>query len=65
MAVYELDEYALREGHNLVNKYLDVYKRCRDSDQWEGYPQEVVKLSLPAWVFKTIDLSEIPLEAVG
>ncbi|CAD7288266.1 PD-(D/E)XK nuclease-like domain-containing protein [Campylobacter suis] len=55
---YELDEVALEQGRKRYLELLELYKYCRDNDEWWGYAnfdgesiKAVQTLSLPAWKF--------------
>jgi len=48
-AIYKLDQDALDLGRALYRRDLATYKHCMEMDEWPGYPEEVVTLSLPSW----------------
>ncbi len=48
-AVYEPDDGMLREGKLLAREHLESYARCRDRNQWPGYPSAIEEIQLPAW----------------
>lgn len=49
VALYELDDEAIRQGRALVRRYLDTYAECMATGVWPGYPSGVSPLSLPSW----------------
>ncbi|OUT10426.1 hypothetical protein B9N62_10180 [Campylobacter concisus] len=55
---YELDAAAIEQGRKTYLELLELYKFCRDHNQWWGYAKKdgdkikaVQTLSLPAWKF--------------
>jgi exodeoxyribonuclease VIII len=57
-AVYRLDAATVREGLNLRNKALQLYKQCHETNSWPSYPEGIQELRIPAFGFETIDLGE-------
>lgn len=51
VAVYVADEAFLEKGKDLACRGLDIYKHCLATDQWPGYPEMAINLSLPNWAF--------------
>ena len=49
VGIYKLDQDALDLGRSLYQRDLALYKHCVEMDDWPGYTEEVVTLSLPAW----------------
>lgn len=49
VGIYKLDQNAMALGRSLYQRDLRLYKHCVEMDDWPGYPEEVVTLSLPAW----------------
>lgn len=49
VAVYELDEDAIKQGLALRNRDLQTYASCREFNIWPGYPAGIQTLSLPKW----------------
>lgn len=49
IACYELDEEAIAVGRQLNQEAVELYKRCTLTQDWEGYSNSIVKLSLPRW----------------
>ena len=55
---YELDTAAIEQGRKTYLELLELYKFCRERDEWWGYAKKdgdkieaVQTLSLPAWKF--------------
>jgi hypothetical protein len=49
ISVVELDEEAIELGAALNHQARGIYKRCIESGEWPGFPNEVSKVSLPSW----------------
>ena len=47
--VLELDAVAVNIGRERNRRAIDIYRRCRDSDEWPGYGPDVEPVSLPRW----------------
>jgi hypothetical protein len=60
-AVYHLDKMTIMEGHNLVKWGMDVYRKCKASNVWQGYESGVQQISIPKYAFKTISFDEQPV----
>jgi len=52
VSVVQLDDEALQVGHEQVRRALDIYARCRDTDEWPGYSPEIELISLPRWAVR-------------
>jgi len=50
--VYELDPSAVTEGRALFEKALDLYKKCMETDEWPGYPTDVVQTDIPNFAYR-------------
>lgn len=48
-AVYMLSDEALRKGEEECRQSLTLYRECRATGQWPGYPAGITVLNLPAW----------------
>lgn len=46
---YRASEAFISAGMTVMNKDLATYARCLETDQWPGYTEEIVDLSLPTW----------------
>lgn len=53
VTVAELDDDALAAGHAAMRRAIDTYRSCRDTDNWPGYADDVVEISLPPWQLRT------------
>lgn len=52
VAVYMLDDDALRLGRDAMRIDLEVYSRCLQSNQWPAYGDRLLPLSLPEWYLR-------------
>lgn len=48
-ACYMLSDEALRKGADECRQALTLYRQCRATGQWPGYPPGITVLSLPHW----------------
>lgn len=55
VALYELDKATILEGYRLRNRAIDIYKKCKESDDWYGYSPRVETISIPNYAFETLD----------
>lgn len=46
--IYKLNEDAVNHGIYLMERDLNTYKQCKESDSWPGY-QSNLNLSIPIW----------------
>lgn len=51
VAVYEIEPSAIAKGRMIYEKYLGDYKMCRFMKQWNGYPDSVLPMGLPAYAY--------------
>lgn len=51
-AAYELTPRAVGEGRLALAKAMAVYRECRDTGQFPGYPDTVQELDLPGWAYR-------------
>lgn len=51
IATYELDESAIRVGHEMCDKALEIYAEAVSTETWESYPKKLVTMGLPNWAF--------------
>lgn len=49
VALYVLDDDALRVGRIRYQRAMDRYRECLAADHWPGYPTEIQPLSVPKW----------------
>jgi len=54
VAVYRLEESAIEFGRREIDRLLATYRDCIDHDSWPGYPSEIVDISLPEWVIRSL-----------
>lgn len=57
-AVYELTPRAVNEGRAAMAKALGIYKECRDSGRFPGYPETVQELDIPGWAYRETKLTD-------
>jgi PDDEXK-like domain of unknown function (DUF3799) len=50
-ALYVLDQAAIELGRKQYKEAARIYKQCQADNEWAGYPQEVVQVTLPQWAF--------------
>lgn len=50
VGVYELDENAFLLGREQYQRAIEIYKQAQEKETWEGYSNDIIQLSLPAWV---------------
>jgi len=48
-AAYEMREQVIYAGRQSYRQALDTFAECKKKDEWPGYANEVVMLSLPQW----------------
>lgn len=52
VGVYELDLSSLEVGRSKYQRALSIWKHCTATDEWPGYPEDIITLQLPAWAMK-------------
>lgn len=50
ITVVQLDPEAERIGRAENRKAIDIYRRCKATDNWPGYSEDIELISLPPWV---------------
>lgn len=50
VAVYDLDDEALRIGRERNRRALERYRDCSESGLWPGYSADIETIALPRWV---------------
>lgn len=50
IVTYRASDAFIKAGMDAMNRDLATYARCLETDQWPGYTEEILDLSLPAWV---------------
>ncbi len=58
-AVYELPPHAAEEGRMVMERALDRYKECLESNKWPGYPERVVELDIPKFSYRESEPPEL------
>lgn len=51
-ACYRIDEASIQIGRDKNRELLALYKSCKESHVWPGYPSEVQDIGLPEWFIK-------------
>lgn len=54
--VYELKSDALELGRQELSELKQTYKRCVESGIWPGYPEGMVKIGVPNWAIKYLEV---------
>lgn len=49
VALYLLDDDAMRAGQIRYQRALERYRECLAADHWPGYPTDIQPLSIPKW----------------
>lgn len=49
VALYVLPPDAIDRGDRSRIDALDIYRRCRDTNQWPDYPTDITELTWPRW----------------
>lgn len=52
-ALYVLDAAAIELGRKQYKEAVKTFKQCQTENKWEGYPEEVVQITLPNWAFNS------------
>src|SRR5690606_17176707 len=55
VAVYRITDEALMAGEHELYELMKVYKECRETGRWPGYPEEIQDISVPYWVLSNIE----------
>lgn len=55
VTVVELDYDALRIGHEMNRKAIEVYAECTRTGHWPGYSDDVELISLPPWAARQLE----------
>jgi PDDEXK-like uncharacterized protein DUF3799 len=52
-ALYVLDAAAIELGRKQYKEAVKTFKQCQADNKWEGYPEQVVQITLPNWAFNS------------
>jgi hypothetical protein len=55
VAVYDLDDEAVRIGRERNRRALEVYRDCTEAGLWPGYSTDIETIALPRWVERQHD----------
>jgi hypothetical protein len=64
-AVYRLTEGAIDAGGEQIRPLMRRYAECLRTDEWPGYPDEVVDIALPHYAWRQIDDELAELEGAA
>lgn len=56
VAVYRLDDAAMRAGSERMERLVAMYAEARKAGRWDAYPDDVQTLSVPGWALGMGDL---------
>lgn len=59
VSVVELDEAAFAEGARQARRAIDLYWRCLERDEWPGYPDHIVPITLPPWAYTQPSINDL------
>jgi hypothetical protein len=51
IAIYHASYNMLDLGRTTYRQELDIYARCRRTNEWPAYPTEIQTIDLPAWAY--------------
>jgi hypothetical protein len=49
IGIYELDHESIEIGRAKCRKALNLYRYCKENNDWFGYSPDIITLSLPRW----------------
>jgi hypothetical protein len=49
VAVYRLKNEVLQLGRKENIQLMELWKRCEDSGEWPGYPEQITDIGIPQW----------------
>lgn len=49
VSIFQPNQQAMDIAHTRNRKALDIYRHCTDTNEWPGYGNDVMPLSLPGW----------------
>jgi hypothetical protein len=55
VAVYSLDEDAIRLGRMEYQRDLNMVRDCMESDEWPAFPHDIRVIGLPAYIRKQVE----------
>ena len=55
VALHSLDPQVIDIGRKLYQRDLTVYRRCVETGEWPGYPEDIGQVSLPTWAMKQLE----------
>lgn len=50
-ALYVLDQHSIELGRREYQAAVKTFKECQQTNQWRGYSEQVIQVSLPQWAF--------------
>lgn len=55
VCVYKASKEFIEKGEQEVRKLIDIYAECEKTNTWNGYPEKIYELNLPAWAYNEED----------
>lgn len=55
IGVYQIDQRSLIAGTSKVQELLWTLKRCKETNEWPGYPDKIQSISLPGWALRQME----------
>lgn len=52
VAIYYAPPEMIELGRKIYQRHLVAYEKCRQADDWPGYPEEFQPINLPFWAYK-------------
>lgn len=60
VAAYRLPDEAIDVGRSEIRALMATVAQCRLTNEWPGYPEEIVDIALPAWAMTKAEKSLTP-----
>lgn len=54
VAVYRISDAVVQDAQEQVGRLLRLYKQCKETGEYPGYPEGVQDISIPAWAWSQI-----------
>ena len=59
--MFQCDEDSIAEGRRRYKHYLELWKKCKESGLWPGYPEGLTPTGIPHWAYQSDE--ELGLDA--
>jgi hypothetical protein len=56
VATYVINSESLEYGRRSYKKGAEIYKRCLEKNEWPGYSEQIIELSIPYWTIKDYEI---------